>query len=158
MEQAIRQQTYEVHKDTQSIVMLFCDEGWPDDGSLYRESGYERLADVATPIIEQVIDTWYTPGGIVLRAMAAKLVAGGRIPTHRDSLSSFHIGHRIHVPITTNSGVRFTVAGKPYPFDVGYAYEINNQEKHSVMNLGDEDRITFIFDYVPPDRIPEGAQ
>ena len=30
-EQAIRQQTYEVHKDTESIVMLFCDESWPEE-------------------------------------------------------------------------------------------------------------------------------
>lgn len=157
-EQAIRQQTYEVHRDTQSIVMLFCDEGWPDDGELYRESGYERLADVATPVIDAIISACYDSGGIVLRAMAAKLVAGGRILPHRDSLASFHIGHRIHIPITSNPGVRFTIAGKPYPFDLGFAYEINNQQKHSVMNLGDEDRITFIFDYVPPDRVPDAKQ
>lgn len=59
------------------------------------------------------------------------------------------MGHRIHVPITTNSGVQFTIEGKPYPFEVGKAYEINNQKKHSVMYLGKEDRISFIFDYVP---------
>jgi hypothetical protein len=33
---------------------------------------------------------------------------------------------------------------------VGRGYEINNQLPHSVMNTGTEDRITFIFDYVPP--------
>ena len=27
-EQLIRQQSYEVHKDTESIVMLFCDESY----------------------------------------------------------------------------------------------------------------------------------
>ena len=137
--------------------MLFCDESWPD-GEIYQEAGWECLQDVAMPLVHHVIETFYTPGGIVLRAMAVKLVAGGRIPPHRDSLSSFHIGHRIHVPITSNPGVRFTISGKPYPFDVGYAYEINNQKKHSVMNLGDEDRITFIFDYVPPDKIPASAK
>ena len=137
MEQALRQQSYEVHRDTQSIVMLFCDEEWPASGGIYEESGHDRLADVAQPIIDHIINTWYTPGGLVIRAIAAKLVSGGKIPAHRDSIDSFHIGHRIHVPITTNPGVRFTIAGKPYPFDVGYAYEINNQQKHSVMNLGE---------------------
>jgi hypothetical protein len=34
--------------------------------------------------------------------------------------------------------------------DGGEAYELNNQEMHSVMNKGSEDRTTFIFDYVPP--------
>ena len=152
-EQAIRQQTYEVHRDTESIVMLFCDEGWPN-GEIYRESGWDRLADVAVPVIDHVIATWYKPGGTLLRAMAAKLKVQGRIAPHRDSLQSFHIGHRIHVPITTNPGVRYTISGKPYQFEIGNAYEINNQMKHSVMNLGAEDRISFIFDYVPAEKLP----
>jgi hypothetical protein len=54
------------------------------------------------------------------------------------------------VPITTNSRVRFMLDGRPYKFEVGKAYEINNQKNHSVMNKGKEDRISFIFDYVPP--------
>lgn len=151
-EQLLRQQTYEVHKDTESIVMLFCDESWPD-GEIYKELGWDRLADVAMPIIDHIIDTYYAPGGTLLRAMAAKLKANGRIQPHRDKLRSFHMGHRVHVPITTNSGVRFTISGKPYPFEVGKAYEINNQKIHSVMNMGSEDRISFIFDYVPADRL-----
>lgn len=144
-----RQQTYEVHRDTESIVMLFCDEDWPN-GEIYRESGWDRLAEAAMPVIDGIIESHYAPGGTLLRAMAAKLKAGGRIRPHRDSLQSFHMGHRIHVPITTNPGVRFTIEGRPYDFEVGKAYELNNQLKHSVMNIGAEDRISFIFDYVPP--------
>ncbi len=151
-EQAVRQQTYEVHKDTESIVMLFCDEGWPEEGEIYRDSGWDRLSDIAMPVIEHIIDAYYAPGGTLLRAMAAKLRAGGRIRPHRDSLRSFHMGHRIHVPITTNEAVRFMIEGKPYNFEVGHAYELNNQKKHSVMNMGSEDRISFIFDYVPLDQ------
>ena len=104
------------------------------------------------PVIDHIIDTYYTPGGTLLRAMAAKLRAGGRIRPHRDSLRSFHMGHRIHVPITTNEAVRFMIEGKPFNFEVGHAYELNNQKKHSVMNMGSEDRISFIFDYVPLDQ------
>jgi len=85
--------------------------------------------------------------------MAAKLVAGGIIKPHIDSHPSFRYGHRIHVPITTNSRVRFMIDGRPYKMEVGQAYEINNQLKHSVMNKGEEDRITFIFDYVPAESI-----
>ena len=82
--------------------------------------------------------------------MAAKLLAGGKIKPHRDSHPSFHVGHRIHVPIKTNPRVRFMIDGRPYRLQVGQAYEINNQKNHSVMNKGSDDRITFIFDYVPP--------
>ena len=149
-EQDIRQDSYNVHSATESIVLLFCDESWPD-GEIRQEPGWPRLAPVAMPLIEHIISTYYTEGGTLLRAMAAKLKVNGRIPTHRDALRSFHMGHRIHVPITTNPGVRFTIAGKPYAFEPGKAYELNNQKKHSVMNMGREDRITFIFDYVPPD-------
>jgi hypothetical protein len=148
-EQPVRQQTYEVHKDTESIVMLFCDESWPD-GKIYKESGWDRLSEFAVPLIDHIIETYYTPGGTLLRAMAAKLKAEGRIKPHVDSLQSFHMGHRIHVPITTNAAVRFMIEGQPYQFEVGKAYELNNQMKHSVMNMSKEDRITFIFDYVPP--------
>lgn len=147
-EQLSRQQTYEVHSDTESIVMLFCDETWPD-GEIYREPGWDRLQDIAMPLIDSIIETYYAPGGIVLRAMAAKLKAQGRIRPHRDTLQSFHDGHRIHIPLTSSESVRFTIGGKPFAFEPGNVYELNNQMVHSVVNLGDEDRITFIFDYVP---------
>jgi hypothetical protein len=42
------------------------------------------------------------------------------------------------------------IDGRPHQLQVGQAYEINNQKTHSVINRGTEDRITFIFDYVPP--------
>ena len=44
----------------------------------------------------------------------------------------------------------FMIDGRPHKLEVGRAYEINNQKNHSVMNKGTEDRITFIFDYIPP--------
>lgn len=156
-EQTLRQNTYEVHKDTTSIVMLFCDESWPD-GKVHKDKGWSRLADAATPVIDAILQQHYQPGGMVIRAMAAKLKPQGQIHPHTDSLHSFHLGHRIHVPITTNPAVRFTIDGKPFPFAVGQAYEINNQKKHSVMNLGDEDRISFIFDYVPAENLLSATQ
>ena len=108
--------------------------------------------------MNDIISNNYPTGGTVIRAMAAKLVAGGKISPHIDKHPSFHRGHRIHVPITTNPRVRFMIDGQPYKFQVGKAYEINNQEMHSVMNKGKEDRITFIFDYVPPDEIESLAR
>ena len=48
------------------------------------------------------------------------------------------------------------IDGRPHPLAVGRAYEVNNQKNHSVMNKGTEDRITFIFDYLPPDVIARG--
>lgn len=145
-----RQTAYEVHRDTESIVLIFTDsDAWPEL-VVRKMPGWDRLVDFAVPLMHDIIGRHYPPGGGIIRAMAAKLKAGGRITPHRDTHPSFHIGHRIHVPITTNRRVRFSIDGRPHRLEVGQAYEINNQLQHSVANKGAEDRITFIFDYVPP--------
>ena len=149
-EDEYRQQSYDVHLETHSIVLTFTDgSGWPNP-EIRKEPGWTRLSDVAVPLMQDIVESHYAPGGTIIRAMAAKLRAGGKITPHRDSHPSFHSAHRIHIPITTNPRVRFMIDGRPYRFSVGRAYEINNQLQHSVMNKGKDDRITFIFDYVPP--------
>lgn len=156
-EELHRQKEYEVHKQTQSIVLIFCDlEHWPKFDIL-KEPGWDRLAQVAVPLMQQIIEQHYPKGGVIIRAMAAKLLAGGKITPHTDAHPSFHMGHRIHIPITTNPRVRFMIDGRPHQFEVGQAYEINNQNTHSVMNKGKEDRITFIFDYIPPEELGRTA-
>jgi len=148
-----RQTEYDVHSYTQSIVMMFTDgSGWPNI-EISKEPGWDRLAEVAVPVMHHIVDNYYPTGGTIIRAMAAKLLAGGIIKPHVDSHPSFRHGHRIHIPITTNPRVRLMIDGRPYQLEVGQAYEINNQKRHSVMNKGAEDRVTFIFDYVPPDHI-----
>jgi hypothetical protein len=152
-EEEHRQQVFDVHRQTESIVLVFANlEVWPEL-EIHKEPGWDRLAHLAVPLMHGIIEKHYPPGGAIIRAMAAKLLAGGKITPHVDTHPSFHRGHRIHVPITTNSRVRFMIDGRPYRFQVGQAYEINNQKNHSVMNKGAEDRITFIFDYVPPEAL-----
>ena len=152
-EELHRQKSYDVHKQTQSIVMVFTElDDWPSI-TVKKEPGWDRLVDVAVPLMHDIIGKFYPGGGTIIRAMAAKLMAGGKITSHRDSHPSFRFGHRIHVPISTNPRVRFMIDGRPYRLKVGEAYEINNQKTHGVMNKGTEDRITFIFDYVPPEQM-----
>ena len=150
LEQTQRQQEYDVHRYTQSIVLVFTDgSGWPGI-TVTKEPGWDHLADVAVPVMHDLIARFYPPGGTIIRAMAAKLLAGAVIKPHCDAHPSFHGSHRVHVPITTSSRVRFIIDGRPYHLQVGNAYELNNQLLHSVMNKGTDDRITFIFDYAPP--------
>lgn len=156
--QQIRQNEYEVHRQTESVVMVFTDgNGWPNI-EVSREYGWDLLADTAFPIMHELLGEHYAPGGTIIRAMVAKLPAGNIIKPHVDRHPSFHAGHRIHVPVTTNPRVRFMIEGRPYQLQVGHAYELNNQKKHSVMNKGKEDRITLIFDYVPRDVIRRGTR
>ncbi len=152
-EEEYRQEAYEVHRETESIVLVFVNlDNWPEM-EVIKEPGWDRLAHVAVPAMHDIIDRFYPKGGAIIRAMAAKLLAGGKIAPHTDSHPSFHIGHRIHIPITTNPRVRFMIDGRPHKFELGKAYEINNQMNHSVQNKGQEDRITFIFDYIPPEQL-----
>jgi len=145
-----RQRKFEVHYQTQSLVMYFLESDlWPKL-KVNREPGYELLAEVAQPIMDDIISRYYEPGGVIIRAMAAKLLPGGIIKPHFDKHASFENSHRVHIPITTNPKVRFMINGRPNQFEVGNIYEINNQLQHSVMNKGQEPRVTFIFDYIPP--------
>ena len=145
-----RQKSYYMHDQTRSLVLLSLDDTkWPDR-QVSKGPGWERIADVAVPVMEEIIEKHYTTGGDVIRAVVASLKAGANIKAHTDGHMSFHNAHRIHVPISTNKKVWFTIGGLPHQLKVGQAYEINNQKQHSVVNKGDEDRITFIFDYVPP--------
>lgn len=156
LENERRQQDYEVHRQTQSIVLVFCD-GKASELIVEKREGWDMLAAAAVPVMHELIERHYPPGGTIIRAMAAKLLAGGRINAHFDSHATFRKSHRIHVPITTNHRVRFMIDGRPYRMKVGEAYEINNQKTHSVMNSGADDRITFIFDYMPTSEIASRA-
>ncbi len=147
-----RQRDYDVHRQTESVVLVFCD-GPPDALEVRKEAGWDLLADSAIPVMHELIARHYPAGGTIIRAMAAKLFAGARINPHFDSHATFRASHRIHVPITTNRRVRFTIDGRPFHLEVGQAYEINNQKTHSVINSGKDDRITFIFDYMPPELV-----
>ena len=151
LEDESRQKTFYMHDQTRSLILLILDDTkWPDR-HVTKGPGWPRIADVAMPVMEEIIKKHYATGGDVVRAVVASLRAGANIKAHTDGHKSFHSAHRIHVPISTNPKVWFTIGGLPYQFKVGEAYEINNQKQHSVVNKGDEDRITFIFDYVPPD-------
>jgi hypothetical protein len=153
LDHTFRQQEYDVHQMTHSIVMIFTDgAGWPQI-DVQRQAGWDLLAESAIPLMHQILADHYPLGGTIIRAMAARLQAGGVIKTHRDKHPSFHYGHRIHLPLTTNPRVRFMIDGRPYKMEVGKVYEINNQLPHSVMNNGADARINFIFDYVPPQHL-----
>lgn len=152
-EDASRQAEFEVHGATQSLVLLFVDvDEWPRI-AVRQAAGWPRLGGVAQPLMDELIDAHYAPGGVVLRAMVVRLPTRARIAPHRDKHDSFRQSHRIHVPLTTNPRVRFLVDGVPHSLAAGRAFEINNQKPHSVMNNGATDRVHFIFDYLPAERL-----
>lgn len=144
LEDDTRQKSFEQHKQTQSLVMLFSST-WPDP-VVERRKGWDLLAEPATALMDRIIADHYPPGGRIIRAMAAKLMAGGRIAVHKDGHPSFAAAHRIHVPLVTNPDVDFVIRGVSNYLEEGVAYEVSNLDYHAVTNRG-PDRIHFIFDY-----------
>lgn len=138
-----------VHSQTQSILLIFC-EGWPDVRISYHK-GWSYLGETAAPVMRAIVAAHFPPGGRVFRAMMARLRAGASIGRHRDLHPSFAISHRIHVPLQTNPDVSFIVGTEQISTEEGVAFELNNRLPHEVVNRGTTPRIHFIFDYAPPE-------
>jgi aspartyl/asparaginyl beta-hydroxylase (cupin superfamily) len=138
-----------VHSQTQSLILIFCDEKWPDVTVSFR-SGWHYLGQLVAPVMEALVAQHYPPGGRILRAMMARLPAGAVIGRHVDEHPSFAASHRIHVPLLTNPRVSFIVGNERIATEEGVAFELNNAMPHEVLNESDSPRIHFIFDYAPP--------
>jgi hypothetical protein len=142
-----RQNDYEVHAQTQSIILVFF-TGWPEVAVTHAH-GWDRFNDVAMPVIDEVVARHYPAGGLVLRAVLARVLPNCRIDPHVDRHPSFSIAHRIHVPLVTNPQVEFIVGAERITPRPNQAFELNNKLPHSVDNRGDTPRIHLIFDYAP---------
>lgn len=142
-----RQDAYEVHAETQSIILVFF-TGWPEVRVSHAQ-GWDAFNDVAMPVIDTLVARHYQPGGLVLRVVLARLLPGKRIDLHYDRHPSFDIAHRIHVPLLTNPGVEFTVGPERLTLRPHHAFELNNKMPHSVVNGGETARVHLIFDYAP---------
>ena len=58
-EDQYRQEAFDVHYDTESIVLVFVDlDRWPDI-VVSQEPGWPRLADVALPLMNDIISRLY---------------------------------------------------------------------------------------------------
>ena len=68
--------------------MVFCD-GWPEM-KVTKESAWDDPEGDSRSPDAHIIDNFYPAGGTVIRAMAAKLKAGGVIAPHRDTHQTFH--------------------------------------------------------------------
>jgi quercetin dioxygenase-like cupin family protein len=88
--------------------------------------------------------------GYFIRANLVRLKSGGEIAAHTDGNFSLVHSHRIHLPIITNDEVWFAVGSETVNLKEGELYEINNRRVHSVKNVGSEDRVHLIMDYVLP--------
>ena len=141
-----RQKTFNVHRHTQTIPVLF-DEDFRVDKPTSTQ--WYSLFEEDLRGLKQKLFKVYGEGYIV-RCILVKLKARKSIPSHVDGTMSFTLAKRIHVPIVTTDEVVFTVGGEVKKMREGEMWEINNsQKRHSVHNKSSHDRIHLIIDYVP---------
>ena len=157
--EGFRQRRYEVHRDTQTIGLVFDQD--------FRHSHPTRLPELAIfevalrPTLQLVAEYYEESDigfqlneefgyGYFIRATLVRLKAGGSIDEHTDNNFSLSHSHRVHVPIETNDKVLFSVGKETRNLLAGEVVEINNRRLHSVVNEGDTGRIHLILDFVLP--------
>jgi aspartyl/asparaginyl beta-hydroxylase (cupin superfamily) len=133
-----RQDAYQAHKDTTSVILKKADLFAKEIVNLYTRELF--------PVVENMLPVELLDTGEVVNLLFAKLPTGKQIPNHTDSGFMLTTCRRFHVPIITNDGVEFTINNESFNMEKGYVYEINNNVTHSVVNNGGKDRIHLIFD------------
>jgi hypothetical protein len=84
----------------------------------------------------------------VMRVQLAELPPGDVIKPHRD-VGILSVIHRLHVPIVTDEGVHFMIAGKDFFLAEGELYDLNNAVIHSVENRSNVMRVHLLVDMLP---------
>jgi len=140
-----RQKTFEVHRETKTIPLIF-DTDFRLNNPTYL-SEYEVFKNEFKIIKNRLIKIYGK--GSIIRAILVLLKSNSKIDKHIDTGKSLSICHRVHIPIITNKDVLFEIDNEIKNLKEGEMWEINNSEKlHSVINNGNIDRIHLIVDWI----------
>lgn len=158
-EDTTRQETFRIHKATQSIRLV--DNIEPATSKAIVHPLYAELKKEIAVILAAVkrdidrranakkLEKEYGKSCFV-RIVLARLNEGGEIPRHNDKGPSLTYVHRVHCPLITNDACEFHVGDSTRTLNVGEIVEINNRRMHAVSNNGSEKRVHLIVDYYVP--------
>jgi hypothetical protein len=94
-------------------------------------------------------------GGVWGRSRLMALAPGAEVPGHVDIHYYWRTHIRIHIPIVTNPGVRFTCGGTSVHMAAGECWIFDSFQPHDVQNQGAERRIHLVLDTVGGERLWE---
>lgn len=122
-------------------------------GQLYAGVGSEVFQDTqllgACDYFREVVSALPFPHKAV---RLLRLHPGSIIREHSDPALGFEDGEiRIHIPIRTNSGVRFYLDGRRVQLEVGEVWYLDLSRPHRVENQGSSDRVHLVIDGVVND-------
>ena len=151
-EHTIRQNLYKMHKDTQTLEVMWDLDSLQTNKIGKIHSNYYKL-DIESFLekIKPIYKSNYGDGYFI-RVLIVKLKANSNIEPHVDDGHSLMTCKRTHIAIITNENVIFKVGGEEKYMKEGQIWEIDNSKQHSVDNNSDVDRIHLIIDYVVSDK------
>jgi Aspartyl/Asparaginyl beta-hydroxylase len=144
-EDSRKENTFEVFHHTRHINFRFI-RGNNNPLEFYSAESWPMWRPLLEPVMEAAVRPYGFERPIFPKVMLARLAAGGVIDPHADGPGSNLVTHKIHVPLVTNDGALFLTGEVWTHLEAGQAYEVNNIDRHGVVNNGDEDRIHFIFE------------
>lgn len=154
-----RQKTFDVHKHTLSIPVLWVPlETEPFEVKFLStiQTKHPKLYDVFVYKVNHLLEFLEnTYNGKVYKIILVNLKPQGNIPLHVDGSFSLEYTHRVHIPVITNKLVEFTVNNVTINMKAGSLYEINNCLSHGVINKSNKDRIHIIIDIIENKTIDE---
>jgi hypothetical protein len=136
---------------TRHIVFRFV-SNFIDWRQSYSRPLWEDWKPLLDPVLTQATAAYGYQRGAFPRVMLARMAPGGLIQPHRDQSPAAKWPHKVHVPLTTNEDVIFTIDDESYHLAEGEAVELNNMGIHAVENRGNTDRIHLIFEYYDVDQ------
>lgn len=147
IEDSIRQNTFDAHKYTETIPILWDFKFLSEVRVGRKRKYYEHYSNTTfSSSLKEKLKEFYGYGKVI-RILITKLKANKDITAHVDNNQGLELCHRVHIPIITNENVLFYIDGEEKNMKQGEMWEIDNQKMHWVKNQSDEDRIHFIVDY-----------
>jgi hypothetical protein len=133
------------HDGSWSAVSLVGNSGDPRDIHITEGRPFVDTELIAhTPYFREVVTSFR---GAKRRARLMKIAAGGRIFLHHDSgLSVDHGVARLHVPVQSDPGNHFWLAGRQVDFRTGETWFGEFSFPHEAHNRSTVDRVHLVFD------------
>ena len=114
-------------------------EDFVGDSELSRPTpAYERHTEIINLIKKEI------PNREIHRCGFLSLPIDGYVGAHIDEGTYYHTRDRYHISISGQ--YQYFVGGETTVIDAGTLFWFNNKMPHGAVNLGEESRITFVFD------------
>jgi hypothetical protein len=94
-------------------------------------------------------------GAVWGRGRLMALAPGAEVPPHVDCHYYWRTHHRLHIPVITNPGVRFTCGGETVHMAAGECWMFDSFRWHEVHNQSTEQRVHLVIDTVGGGRLFE---